>query len=108
MFGKKTRMTIADVALIGAVVMIAVAVIDSRRGKSGLGKVRLDKEEDPTRFWFAIVLYVNMALGLFWLAGQVPEPEPETQSVEEARLTITNFCEQHPESCTRTLQPEER
>ena len=64
-------MTIADLALVAMFVILAVATIDGVRGKTGLGKFRLSKtDEDPTRFWFAIVLYINMAIGLFWLAGQ--------------------------------------
>ena len=64
-------MTFADIALIATVVMLAVAAIDAVRGKTALGKFRLSKkDEDPTRFWFAIVLYINMAFGMFWLAGQ--------------------------------------
>ena len=70
-------MTIADLALIATLVMLVVAAIDAVRGKTALGKFRLSKkDEDPTRFWFAIVLYVNMAFGMFWLAGQAHEPEP--------------------------------
>ena len=64
-------MTIADLALIAMLVMLAVATIDGVRGTTALGKFRLSKhDDDPTRFWFAIVLYVNMAIGMFWLAGQ--------------------------------------
>ena len=97
-------MTIADLALIAMAVLLAVAAIDAVRGKTGFGKFRLSKhDEDPTRFWFAIVLYINMALGLFWLWGRVPEPAPEPQSAEEAQLTITNFCEKNPDACTRTI-----
>lgn len=71
-------MTIADLAMIAVAVILAVATIDAVRGRTALGKFRLGKsDEDPTRFWFAIVLYINMAIGLFWLAGQITEPEAE-------------------------------
>ncbi|MEL7690714.1 hypothetical protein [Citromicrobium bathyomarinum] len=86
-------MTIADIALIATVVMLAVAAIDAVRGKTALGKFRLSKkDEDPTRFWFAIVLYINMAFGMFWLAGQVPQTAPETASEpkdDQPTMTIT-------------------
>ena len=73
-------MTIAYVALIAAPIIVAVATLDAVRGKTALGKFRLSKtDEDPTRFWFAIVLYINMAIGLFWLAGQVPDREAEPE-----------------------------
>ena len=80
-------MTIADIALIATVVILCVAAIDAVRGKTALGKFRLSKkDEDPTRFWFAIVLYINMAFGMFWLAGQV---EPSTSAGEQAP-TVAN------------------
>lgn len=84
-------MTIADLALIAMAVMLAVAAIDAVRGKTGIGKFRLSKhDEDPTRFWFAIVLYINMALGMFWLWGQVPEPAPQKiQQDEPPVVTLT-------------------
>lgn len=70
-------MTLADIALIATFVMLVVAAIDAVRGKTALGKIPLSKkDEDPSRFWFAIVLYVNMAFVLFWLAGQVRDPDP--------------------------------
>ncbi len=69
-------MNIADIALIATLVMLIVAAIDAVRGKTAIGKFRLSKtDEDPTRFWFAIILYVNMAFGMFWLAGQAAEIE---------------------------------
>ena len=100
-------MTIADIALVAMVVMLAVAAIDAVRGKTGFGKFRLSKhDEDPTRFWFAIVLYINMALGMFWLWGQVPpQPEPETETMPE--ITFTDMCDAQPDLCTRTLKPSE-
>jgi len=80
-------MTFADIALIATVVMLAVAAIDAVRGKTALGKFRLSKkDEDPTRFWFAIVLYINMAFGMFWLAGQVA---PSTSAGEQTS-TVAN------------------
>lgn len=86
-------MTIADIALIATLVMLAVAAIDAVRGKTALGKFRLSKkDEDPTRFWFAIVLYINMAFGMFWLAGQVPQaaPDPASKSKnDQPTVTIT-------------------
>ncbi len=76
-------MTIADIALIATLVMLVVATVDAVRGKTALGKFRLSKkDEDPSRFWFAIVLYMNMGFGMFWLAGQVPPPEPVTVTVK--------------------------
>ena len=74
-------MTIADIALIATLVMLVIAAIDAVRGKTALGKFRLSKkDEDPTRFWFAIVLYINMAFGMFWLAGRLRHrPPPESR-----------------------------
>ena len=83
-------MTIADIALIATLVMLAVATIDGVRGKTGLGKFRLSKtDEDPTRFWFAIVLYINMAIGMFWLAGQVRDDAPQAGGSEDAPAVTT-------------------
>jgi|TARA_R100000049_G_scaffold4899_1_gene12194 hypothetical protein len=73
-------MTFVDIALIATFVMLVIAAIDAVRGKTALGKFRLSKQdEDPSRFWFAIVLYINMAFGMFWLAGMVGSAEPEEQ-----------------------------
>ena len=83
-------MTFADIALIATVVMLAVAAIDAVRGKTALGKFRLSKkDEDPTRFWFAIVLYINMAFGMFWLAGQARDTVQQDAPSEEQRPTVT-------------------
>ena len=86
-------MTIADIAIIATFVMLVVAANDTVRGKTALGKFRLSKkDEEPSRFWFAIVLYINMAFGLFWLAGQVPQPAPEPASEpkdDQPTMTIT-------------------
>ncbi|MEL7730580.1 hypothetical protein AAG612_13680 [Citromicrobium bathyomarinum] len=86
-------MTIADIAIIATFVMLVVAAVDAVRGKTALGKFQLSKkDDDPSRFWFAIVLYINMAFGLFWLAGQVPqaapEPAPEPKD-DRPTMTIT-------------------
>jgi len=73
-------MTIADIALIATFVMLVVAISDVVRGQTALGKFRLSKtDEDPSRFWFAIVLYINMAFGMFWLAGVAGSTEPQEQ-----------------------------
>ncbi|MBB3034994.1 hypothetical protein [Alteriqipengyuania lutimaris] len=82
-------MTIANIALLAVFVMLAVATIDAVRGRTGLGKFRLSKtDEDPTRFWFAIVLYINMAIGMFWLAGQVRDDAPQ-ESADAPAVTTT-------------------
>tara|TARA_B100001179_G_scaffold207345_1_gene171800 strand:- start:315 stop:584 length:270 start_codon:yes stop_codon:yes gene_type:complete len=81
--------TISDIALIATVVMLVVATIDAVRGKTALGKFRLSKkDEDPTRFWFAIVLYINMAFGMFWLAGQVDGSEPQEEQSDAAPIVL--------------------
>ena len=78
-------MTIADLALLATLVMLVIVGIDAVRGTTALGKFRLSKQDDdPSRFWFAIVLYINMAFGLFWLAGQVTETEAQNAPIDEA------------------------
>ena len=73
-------MTIADIAIIATFVMLVVAAVDAVRGKTALGKFQLSKkDDDPSRFWFAIVLYINMAFGMFWLAGVAGSTEPQEQ-----------------------------
>ena len=82
-------MTIANLALIAMFVMLAVATFDGLRGKTALGKFRLSKhDEEPTRFWFAIVLYVNMVFGMFWLSGQAQDANTAGASADEVQ-TIT-------------------
>ncbi|WP_337661064.1 hypothetical protein [Erythrobacter sp. Alg231-14] len=68
-------MTIANIALIAAFVMVAWVVVDWRRGKTALGRHRLTKEDTPDKYWMAIVLYLNMAFALLWLQGRVPVEE---------------------------------
>ena len=76
-------MTIADIALIATFAMLVIAAVDAVRGKTALGKFRLSKkDDDPSRFWFAIVLYINMAIGMWWLAGQARVAETEASRME--------------------------
>lgn len=85
-------MTIADVALIATLVMLVVAAIDVVRGKTAMGRFRMSKkDEDPSRFWFAIVLYINMAFGMFWLAGQARDTVPQDTSSEEQSAATTKM-----------------
>ncbi|WP_299194095.1 hypothetical protein [uncultured Erythrobacter sp.] len=67
-------MNLSNVALLATAAIIVIVAIDWRRGRTGLGKFYLDKEEQPERFWFALCLYLNMAFAMFWLSGQVEEP----------------------------------
>ena len=75
-------MSIADVALVACLAMLATAIIDWRRGVTGLGKLRLTKKDDPDRFWMALVLYFNMAFLMFWLFGQAQQEGLEEQQPE--------------------------
>ncbi|RPF72225.1 hypothetical protein [Aurantiacibacter spongiae] len=72
-------MSWAAVALVACFVMLAIAVIDGVRGVSALGPHRLTKKGTPDKFWLAIVLYVNMAFAMLWLAGQVTSPDEPGQ-----------------------------
>lgn len=76
-------MTIADVALVACLVMLATAIIDWRRGVTGLGKLRLTKKDDPNRYWMAVVLYFNMAFVMFWLFGQAQVQDQHDEEVME-------------------------
>tara|TARA_B100001057_G_scaffold26628_1_gene24430 strand:+ start:167 stop:451 length:285 start_codon:yes stop_codon:yes gene_type:complete len=73
-------MSMADVALVACLAMLATAIIDWRRGVTGLGRLRLTKKDDPNRYWMALVLYFNMAFLMFWLFGQA---QVQTQQDEE-------------------------
>lgn len=66
-------MTVVDAGFVGSGVMLATAIMDTVRGRSGLGKYRLTKERSPDRFWMAVVLYFNMAFLLFWMSGRALE-----------------------------------
>ncbi len=70
-------MNLSDVALIASVAVLIVAIVDWRRGKTGLLNLQLTKEKTPDKFWYAIVLYINIAIGLLWLSGMGGEPETQ-------------------------------
>ncbi|WP_120077791.1 hypothetical protein [Aurantiacibacter odishensis] len=76
-------MTIADVALVACLAMLATAIIDWHRGVTGLGKLRLTKKDDPNRYWMALVLYFNMAFLMFWLFGQAQTKPDQGEEVLE-------------------------
>lgn len=57
------------VGLIASIVILAMVILDWRRGKTGFGRLSLTKDKSPERFWLVIALYINMALALFWLSG---------------------------------------
>lgn len=78
-------MSMADVALVACLAMLATAIIDWRRGVTGLGRLRLTKKDDPNRYWMALVLYFNMAFLMFWLFGQAQgQPEQGEEVLEVA------------------------
>lgn len=56
--------------------MLLVVANDWRRGKTGLGRLRITKKDDPEKYWMAICLYLNMAFVLFWLAGSAAQARP--------------------------------
>ena len=82
-------MTIADIGLIASFVMIAWVVVDWRRGKTALGRHKLTKEDNPDKYWMALVLYLNMAFVLFWLQGMAFVPAPECTPGDEGCVTVT-------------------
>lgn len=82
-------MNLSDAAFIASIVVIMVAIVDWRRGKTGLGRMRLTKKEAPDKFWYAIVLYINMAIGLFWLSGNVSEEAPECDGPDDPCVVIS-------------------
>lgn len=75
-------MSASLIAFTSGIAVILVAVVDWRRGKTGFFKLRLDKQTSPDKFWYAIILYINMGIGLIWLSSQLYEPEPISMSVE--------------------------
>ena len=68
--------------------MLATAIIDWRRGVSGVGRLRLTKEKSPDRFWMAVVLYMNMAFLTFWLSGKAYQAELEVLKQQEPGINI--------------------
>ncbi|RIV85714.1 hypothetical protein [Aurantiacibacter zhengii] len=86
-------MSIADIALVACLAMLATAIIDWRRGVTGLGKLRLTKKDDPDRYWMALVLYFNMAFLMFWLFGQAQaeRAEEEPAAVTEGPLMMIDI-----------------
>ncbi|MDE1467707.1 hypothetical protein [Aurantiacibacter sp. D1-12] len=81
-------MTVTDAGFVGSGVMLATAIMDAVRGRSGLGKYRLTKERSPDRFWMAVVLYFNMAFLLFWASGRALEAAVDEEP-QEHTVTFT-------------------
>ncbi len=88
-------MSLADVALIASLVILGTAIVDWRRGVTGLGKRRLTKDGSPEQFWMALVLYFNMAFVLFWLGGQAAKANLQ-QEEEESSPNMQLVIEQAP------------
>ncbi|RJY09969.1 hypothetical protein [Aurantiacibacter aquimixticola] len=80
-------MTIADAGILASVVIIAVVVVDWRRGVTGIGKARLTKERSPDKFWYALVLYINMAIFLFYASGQLMADEAPVEAEAQREMT---------------------
>ena len=84
---------IADVAFyasIAAMVGILLVVVrDWRRGKTALGKLVLERDKDPDRFWMALALYANIGFALLWL-GQQFDSKPEGCNPFEEECIIIN------------------
>lgn len=80
-------MTFEQLALAACFVMVVVVVVDWRRGRTGLGRLRLDKKTDSDRYWMAMCLYLNMAFGLYWLSSKVEEPATIASEGEVIILT---------------------
>ena len=67
-------------AIISSLVILAIAIVDGIRGKTGLGSAVLSRKLSYDKFWLAIALYVNIALGLLWLSGKLPVAAASCQS----------------------------
>ena len=80
-------MTFEQIALAACFVMMIVVVVDWRRGRTGLGRLRLDKKTESDRYWMAMCLYLNMAFGMYWLSGLVEEPAAIASEGEVIILT---------------------
>ncbi|MDJ0979754.1 MAG: hypothetical protein QNI87_14615 [Erythrobacter sp.] len=91
-------MTIADIALIGSFLVLVTAIVDWRRGKTGLLHFNLTKEKSPERYWAAVVLYFNMGFALLWLAGRTTSDpaEPLCDLSSGGTCTITLQAEAQP------------
>ncbi|MBV7258003.1 hypothetical protein [Erythrobacter crassostreae] len=86
-------MLLEDVALIAFLAIIIVTVIDWRRGKTAIGKLQLTKKGDPEKYWMALVIYFNMAFGLFWLAGQAAQREPASDQEAGSQTVVLEVVE---------------
>ena len=69
--------------VLAIIVIAAVVIRDWRRGKTGLGSLVLTREDHPDRFWYTLVLYINIGFLIMWLLQQIefeaPECDPEQQ-----------------------------
>lgn len=78
----------SDIALIASIAMLITAIVDWRRGVTGLGRLRLTRENSPDRFWMALVLYMNMGFLMFWLSAKAFEAVPMCDP-DDGPCTIT-------------------
>ena len=62
------------VGLLTIAIIFLVVVRDWRRGKTRFGKLELTREDNPERYWLALVAYLNIAFLMFWLSQNLEDP----------------------------------
>lgn len=82
-------MSYSEIALLACLLILVVVAFDWWRGRTGLAKLHLTKDQEPERFWMAIALYLNMAFGLFWLSGQTAPPSLDELADENGVIMLT-------------------
>jgi hypothetical protein len=75
-------------AIISSLIILAVAIIDGVRGKTGLGSAVLSRKLSHDKFWLAIALYANMALTLLWLSWNLPSPAASCEPGDKGCVVV--------------------
>jgi hypothetical protein len=72
-----------------AILAIAGVVIrDWRRGRTGLGSLVITREAHPDRFWYTLVLYINIGFLIMWLLQQIEFDAPKCDPALEDCVQI--------------------
>lgn len=69
-------------------VIVGVVIRDWRRGRTGLGPLVITRETQPDRFWYTLVLYINIGFLIMWLLQQIEFDAPQCDPARENCVRI--------------------
>lgn len=76
------------VGIAAMLVIVGVVIRDWRRGTTGLGSLVITREAHPDRFWYTLVLYINIGFLIMWLLQQIEFDAPQCDPAREECIRI--------------------